>query len=85
MSGVLRNTITALMGRLGLGGGGAKSTKGMAIVNFFRLGHRSTRSLEAGAKYGTAVTPSLSLAVGGGDEEDASTGADDEGGGRWEA
>jgi hypothetical protein len=43
---------------------------GLAIVSFFRWGHR-------GAKYGTATTLSSSLATGGGDKED--TGVCDDG------
>ena len=78
MLGVLRNLITASMGRSGLGGGGAWSTTALAAVSFFRWGHRGTRSLEAGAKYNTATTPSPSLAARGGDEEDADAGAGDE-------
>jgi hypothetical protein len=50
MSGVLRNSITAWMGRLKLRGGGAKSTMDLAPMSFFR--YRGARSLEAGAKYG---------------------------------
>jgi hypothetical protein len=49
MSGALRNSITAWMGRSGLRGGGAKSTTNLAPVSFFR--YRGARSLEAGAKY----------------------------------
>jgi hypothetical protein len=41
-----------LMGRLGMGGSGAKSTTGLAAVSFFRWWHRSARSLEMSAKYG---------------------------------
>jgi hypothetical protein len=36
MLGTLRNSITALIGRLGLGGGGAKSTTDLAAAIFFR-------------------------------------------------
>ena len=43
------------------------------------------RSLKAGAKYGTAITPLPSLAAGGGDELDAGAGAHDEGKGGQEA
>lgn len=82
MSGALRNSITASMGRSVLGGGGAKSTTDLAAASFFRCGHRGASSLEAGVKYGTATMPSPSPAAGGGDEEDAGAGAGDEGGGR---
>jgi hypothetical protein len=47
-------------------------------VSFFH--YRGARSLEAGVKYGTAATPSVSPTVGGGDEEDV--GASDAGGRR---
>ena len=80
MSGALRNST----GRSGLGGGGVKSTTDLAAASFFRWGHRGARSLEAGAKNGTAVTPSPSPAAGG-CEEDAGAGDDDEGGDGREA
>lgn len=76
MSGALRNS----MGRSVLGGDRAKSTTDLAAATFFRWGHRGARSLEAGAKHGTAATPSPSPEAGRGDEKDA--GAGDEGGGR---
>jgi hypothetical protein len=86
MSGALRNSITASMGRSVLGGDRAKSTTDLAAAIFFRWGHRGARSLEAGAKHGTAATPSPSPEAGRGDEEDAGAGAcagaGDEGGGR---
>jgi hypothetical protein len=83
MSGALRNSITAMMGRAGLGGGRAKSTTGLAAVNFFYWGNRGTWSLDASAKYNTAVMPSRSPAAGGGDEEQVGAGSGDEGrGGR---
>jgi hypothetical protein len=73
MSSALSNSIPASMGRSGLGGGRDKSTTGLAAVSFFRWGHRGARSLNASVKYGTAATPSRSLAVGGGDEEEVGT------------
>jgi hypothetical protein len=66
MSGVLRNLITALMARSGLGGGGAKSTTDLVAACFF-AGAPGRRSLEACAKYSMAMTPSRS-SVAGGDE-----------------
>jgi hypothetical protein len=85
MSGALRNSITASMGRSGLGDGGAKITTDLAAASFFRWGHRGARSLEAGAKYGMVMMPSLSPTVGGGDEEDTGAGFDDEGRGKLQA
>jgi hypothetical protein len=82
MLGVLRDSINASMGRSELRGGGAKSTTGLAAVSFFCWGHQGARSLDASAKYSTAVT-SWSPAVVGGDEEDIGAGSSDEGrGGR---
>ena len=83
MSAVLRNLITALMGRSGLGGGGAKSTTNLAPASFFC--YRGARSLEADVKYGTVTTSSPSPAAGGCEEEDAGAGDDDEDGGGREA
>lgn len=85
MSGELRNSTTASMGRSGLGGGGAKSTTDLAAESFFRWGHRGARSLEAGTKYGTAATPSPCPAAGGGGGDEGDAGAGGEGGGRREA
>ena len=73
MSGAPRNSITALMGRSGLGGGGAKSTTDLAPASFFR--YRGARRLKADAKYGTATRDALaSPAAGGGDEKDVGAG-----------
>ena len=83
MSGAPRNSITALMGRSGLGGGGAKSTTDLAPASFFC--YRGVRSLVADVKYGTVATSSPSPTTGGCEEEDAGTGDDDEGGGGREA
>ena len=46
---------------------------GWPTVSFFR--YQGMRNLEVGAKYGAVATPSLSLAVGGGDEKDISASA----------
>ena len=82
MSGAPRNSITALMGRSGLGGGGAKSTTDLAPTSFFC--YRGARSLEVDVMYGTVATSSPSPAAGG-CEEDAGAGDDDEGGDGREA
>jgi hypothetical protein len=79
MSSALRNSITASMGRSGLGDVGAKSTidlAGCPSASFFR--YRGARSPEVGAKSGMAATPSPSPAAGGGDEEDVGAGDGDE-------
>jgi hypothetical protein len=52
MLGALRNSITGLLGRSGLGGVRAKSTTGLAIASFSRCGHRGARNLDASTKYG---------------------------------
>lgn len=70
MSGVSRNLITALMGKLGLGDGRAKSRRApwaWLPQSFFRWGTKA-RSFDTSAKYNTAVAPSRSPAIGGGDE-----------------
>jgi hypothetical protein len=53
----------------------------LAAVSFFRWAW----SLDASAKYGTAITPSRSPAAGGGDEEDVDACSSDEGNGAWQA
>jgi hypothetical protein len=53
----------------------------LAAASFFHW----ARSLDASAKYGTAMTPSRSPTVGGGDEEDVGVGSSDEGRGGWQA
>lgn len=79
MLGTLRNLITSSMCRSGLGCGRAKSTVGLVAASFFRWGHRGARSLNACAKYATAVMPLRSLAAGEGDDEDAGAGSGTEG------
>jgi hypothetical protein len=66
-------------------GGGAKSTTGLTATSFFYWGHRGVRSLDGSVKHGTAATPSRSPIAGGGDEEDAGAGSNDEGRGGWQA
>jgi hypothetical protein len=67
ISGALRNSITASMGKSGLEDNRAKSTTKLAPTSLLR--YWSARSLKAGAMYGTATTPSPSPATGGGDED----------------
>jgi hypothetical protein len=58
---------------------------GLGCRELLPLGAPGHRSLDGSAKYGTAVTPSWSLAAGGGDEEDAGAGSGDEGRGGQQA
>jgi len=44
MSSALRNSITSSMGRSRLGGGGAKSTMGLAAASFFHWGTEACRA-----------------------------------------
>jgi hypothetical protein len=85
MLGALRNSITGLLGRSGLGGVRAKSTTGLAIASFSRCGHRGARNLDASTKYGMVATPSRSPAAGGGDLEDVGAVFGDKGKGEREA
>jgi hypothetical protein len=52
---------------------------GLGCRELLPLGAPGHRSLDASAKYVTAVTPSWSPAAGGGDEEDTGAGSGDEG------
>jgi hypothetical protein len=79
---MLRNLITALMGKSGLGGAGAKSTTTLAAMSFFRREHHGAWSLHTSVKYGTDTMPSQYLVVGRGGEEDADASSGDEGRGR---
>jgi hypothetical protein len=67
---VLRNSITASMGKSGLRDSRAKSTTELAPASFLR--YWGARSLEASVMYGTAMMHSPSPATEVDDEEDAS-------------
>jgi hypothetical protein len=85
MSGALKNSITASMGRSGLRGGGAKSTTDFGCCKLLSFGLLGREKPRGGHEYSTAVTPSPSPAAGGGDDDITGVGADadDEGrGGR---
>jgi hypothetical protein len=79
MSGALRNSINCLDGQIGARRWRSEDHHRLGRHELLLLGHRGARSLEAGAKYGMVMTPSLSPAVGGGDEEDTGAGSGDEG------
>ena len=49
----------------------SEENHGLGRRELLLLGHWGARSLEVGTKYGTAATPSPSLAAGGGEEEGA--------------
>ena len=60
MDGRVEELNNRLNGKIGLGGGGAKSTTDLTAASYSRWGTGGVRSLEAGAKYGMVVMPSLS-------------------------
>ena len=60
-----------LDGQIGAGRRRSEEHHGLGRRELLLLGHWGARSLEVGAKYGTAATPSPSLAAGGGEEEGA--------------